>query len=79
MVCHTNDQPLINPTSFGWRVILKITLTAHYRGLLARLMVNVCEADNPPPGSGLNTVTCAEPAFATSEAGMAVVNCVALT
>src|SRR5262249_27447402 len=35
--------------------------------------------DEPPPGAGLKTVTCAVPALATSLAGICAVNCVALT
>ena len=42
-------------------------------------IVKVCKADVPPPGVGLNTVTCTLPAAATSAAGMAAVSCVALT
>lgn len=42
-------------------------------------MVKVCALDVPPPGAGVNTVTLAVPAVAMSEAGIAAVNCVALT
>jgi len=35
--------------------------------------------DVPPPGVGLNTVTCAVPAAAMSAAAIAASNCVALT
>src|SRR2546428_12265582 len=37
------------------------------------------ELDVPPPGGGLNTVTRAIPAMATSVAGIAALNCVAET
>jgi len=41
--------------------------------------VNVAAVDVPPPGVGLNAVTAAVPAVATSAARIAAVNCVALT
>ena len=41
--------------------------------------LKVRAADVPPPGAGENTVTCALPAVAMSAAGMAALNCVALT
>jgi hypothetical protein len=43
------------------------------------LMVNAELPDVPPPGAGLDTVTCADPAAAMSAAVIAAVNCVALT
>lgn len=43
------------------------------------LIVNVAAAVVPPPGAGLVTVTLAVPAVAISVAGIAAVNCVALT
>src|SRR5438093_630351 len=43
------------------------------------VMVNVCAFDAPPPGVGLNTVTCAVPAAATSVAEIAAVSWVADT
>ena len=46
-------------------------------GLLAALTVNVSAEEVPPPGVGLNTVTCAVPADATSAADIAAVSCVA--
>src|SRR2546426_72256 len=39
---------------------------------------NVCAAEVPPPGAGVNTVTCGVPAVAMSAAGIAAVSCVAL-
>src|SRR5207249_10332825 len=42
-------------------------------GLLAAVMVNVSALELPPPGAGLNTVTCAVPAAAMSAAGIAAV------
>ena len=42
-------------------------------------MVNDWAGEIPPPGAGLNTVTCAVPAVTTSPAGMAAVTRVALT
>lgn len=44
----------------------------------AALIVKVRAPDVPPPGVGLNTVTEAVPAAATSLTGTAAVNCVAL-
>lgn len=41
--------------------------------------MNVLAAEVPPPGVGLNTVTCAVPAIATSPAGIAARNWVLLT
>src|SRR5205085_10336419 len=35
--------------------------------------------ENPPPGAGLNTETCAVPALAMSLAGICALTCVALT
>ena len=43
------------------------------------VIANVAAADVPPPGVGLNTVTLAVPAVATSEALTLAVNSVALT
>ena len=43
------------------------------------LTVNVRAEDVPPPGAGVNTVTCAVPAGAMSAAGIAAVSCVPLT
>src|SRR2546426_1163503 len=40
------------------------------------VMVNVCGLEVPPPGAGVNTVTCAVPGPAISAAGIAAVNCV---
>ncbi len=42
-------------------------------------MVRVWAFEVPPPGTGLNTVICAVPAVAMSEAGIAAVNWVADT
>src|SRR3970040_1735616 len=42
------------------------------------LMVRTGAFEVPPPGAGLNTVTCAVPAVARSLAGMAAVSCVLL-
>src|SRR3989454_1016756 len=39
---------------------------------------NVCAAEVPPPGVGVNTVTCGVPAVAMSAAVIAAVSCVAL-
>ena len=41
--------------------------------------MNVNEADAPPPGAGLVTVTCAEPTVAISLARIEAVSCVLLT
>src|SRR2546425_5533778 len=41
--------------------------------------VKVCGFDVPPPGAGLNTVTCAVPATAMSAGGITAVSCVAET
>src|SRR5438309_7585428 len=46
-------------------------------GLLPAVMVNVCALDVPPPGAGVNTVTAAVPATATSAAVIAAVSWVA--
>jgi len=43
------------------------------------LVVNAELADVPPPGAGLNTVTCAVPALAISVTEMAACSCVLLT
>src|SRR5579859_7471163 len=43
------------------------------------LIANDTEADVPPPGAGLVTITVAVPAVAISAAVMAAVNCVAFT
>src|SRR5206468_3255993 len=40
---------------------------------------NACAAEVPPPGAGVNTVTCGVPAVAMSAAVIAAVSCVALT
>jgi hypothetical protein len=45
-------------------------------GKLPEAMVNVRGLDVPPPGAGLNTVTCAVPDVATSVAGIAAWSCV---
>lgn len=42
-------------------------------------MVNVSAFDNPPPGAGFDTATCAEPAVAMSLAGIEVAKTVLLT
>ena len=42
-------------------------------------MVNAALLEVPPPGAGLNTVTCAVPAVVMSAAVIAACNCVALT
>src|SRR5438309_294112 len=42
-------------------------------------MVNVWAFETPPPGVGLNTVTCAVPPVTMSAATIAAVNCVADT
>jgi hypothetical protein len=42
-------------------------------------MVKLTAFDVPPPGAGLDTVTAAVPAVAMAAAGIAAVNCVALT
>src|SRR5207237_382223 len=39
------------------------------------VMVNVCALEVPPPGAGLNTVTCAVPGFAMSLAGIRARSC----
>ena len=44
---------------------------------VAAFTVNVSPAEVPPPGVGLNTVTCAVPADATSAADIDAVSCVA--
>src|ERR1043166_9075869 len=46
---------------------------------LGALTVNVDPAEVPPPGAGLNTVTCAVPALVMSAAEIAADNCVPLT
>ena len=46
---------------------------------LAALIVKTAFPEVPPPGVGLNTVTCAVPAVAMSAAVMAAFICVALT
>ena len=43
------------------------------------LTVKFAAFDVPPPGAGLNTVTAAVPAEEIAAAGMAEINCVALT
>jgi hypothetical protein len=49
-------------------------------GLLGKgLIVSVLADETPPPGAGLETVTLAMPATATSEAEMGAVSCVELT
>ena len=48
-------------------------------GAETALIVNDTEADVPPPGAGLVTVTVAVPAVAISAAVIAAVNCVTLT
>src|SRR5580700_4029640 len=42
-------------------------------------MVNVCGAEVPPPGAGVDTVTLAVPALAISVAGIVTVNSVECT
>src|SRR5215510_6358691 len=42
-------------------------------------MLNVTAFDNPAPGGGLKTVTCAEPTLAMSAAGICACNSVTLT
>src|SRR6266850_1973300 len=44
-------------------------------GLVAAVIVNVCAFDVPPPGAGLNTVTCAVPGLAMSESGIEALTC----
>src|SRR5712664_3197359 len=39
------------------------------------VIVNVCAFEVPPPGAGLNTVTCTVPGFAISLAGIAALSC----
>ena len=48
-------------------------------GLLGGAIVKVCALDVPPPGAGLNTLTCAVPAVTRSGAGTAAVSWVAET
>ena len=48
-------------------------------GLVATLIVNVCDVLEPPPGVGVNTVTSAVPADVILAAGIVAVNCVAFT
>jgi hypothetical protein len=48
-------------------------------GLLGALIVKPAFTDVPPPGAGLNTVTCVVPALAMSDAPMAACNCVPAT
>ena len=55
---------------FGFRLVMAGT------GLVCALIVKVSAAVTPPPGRGLKTVTCAEPALAISLAGIAALNCV---
>ena len=43
-------------------------------GLLGALIVKVCGFDVPPPGAGLNAVTCAVPTVARSVAEIAAVS-----
>src|SRR5258708_2049878 len=62
------------PAAVPWVGLTRVTL-----GALALLTVKVCAVEVPPPGAGLNTVTCDVPAAAMSLAGIAAVSWVELT
>jgi len=83
----TTELPLTNPVPVTVRVkaappavpLAGASNVIVGAGLFARLMVNARFPDVPPPGVGLNTVTCAVPAAMISAAVIAAFSCVALT
>ena len=83
---HSTTDALTNPVPFTVRVnaappaVAEAGDTVLILGtLFAALMVKVELLDVPPPGVGLNTVTCPVPDFAISPARIAAFTCVALT
>lgn len=74
----TNPLPLTVSVNAAPPAVVELgfKLVSVGKGLL---MVKVAAVEVPPPGVGLLTVTLAVPAVAMSEAGIAAVNCVALT
>jgi len=78
-------DPLMNPVPFTVRVNAPVPAVAKAGESVlivgtgfGALIVNVEAPDVPPPGAGLNTVTCLVPEAAISAAVMAACTCVAL-
>jgi hypothetical protein len=84
---HLTTDPFMNPVPFTVSVNPTVPAVAEDgdsivmdgAGLLGALIVKLKFSDVPPPGAGLNTVTCAVPALAMSDAPMAACNCVPAT
>jgi hypothetical protein len=83
---HFTTDPLVNPVPFTVSVNAAVPAVAEAGDNVlivgtgfAALMTKAEAPDVPPPGVGLNTVTCPVPEVAISAAVIAAVNCVALT
>jgi len=69
----------VNPTGLQYGVEAICVVEAESAVMVgARIGKEIAGLDMPPPGAGVNTVTCAVPADARSAVGMKVLSCVSL-